>query len=571
LITMIFLGILSGLAVYANYTISITFLTCLMLWFAIDKMFFLKKYFLKFTMFFLIGLIPWIAANIYFFPAGIKGLTPYSSYEVSRVLKPLRVLIYNLPHSFSFDYTGDRGVNLQSMIYYVIFCLCFGILILFYRKLLLAFLKAVLPTNKLEINSKTLVAILLILVFPFVFFLIFTISSFDMAPLFVFINAHALTKHPEYLYRYRYFVPLYPFIFAILSLALGEIGLKSKSTIYRYITFGVIFYLLALGFYSNYKMISWDKFGQGFIYKGYRERYFASDIVQKNWSFNRIVAAINDLEPDAKFHSYTLLGKKLARKHTDNLALAIDKIEKAPIEYRRYIFSGLFSYLTNVHWKDQKRITNQINMVPSKYKPYCYEAYGFELAYKLLKSRNNAYDLVQSLSKVEKTLYPELSEVWKKPKWDFAHYIDSINEIEKTYRPFCYIGFGKFLAREDAENHIEKHITTMNKIDENYRKYCYLGFGQELGELFCYLNPSLLPLGQIDKPFQKFLFEEIDIHLNKIFSLTHTIDKSYKPYVYEGLGIAMRKYFEEDVLSHTVNKVDIEHRKYYLNGLHGKK
>ena len=70
---MIFLGILSGLAVYANYTISITFLTCLMLWFAIDKMFFLKKYFLKFTMFFLIGLIPWIAANIYFFPAGISA------------------------------------------------------------------------------------------------------------------------------------------------------------------------------------------------------------------------------------------------------------------------------------------------------------------------------------------------------------------------------------------------------------------------------------------------------------------------------------------------------------------
>jgi 4-amino-4-deoxy-L-arabinose transferase-like glycosyltransferase len=573
LILLIFLGVISGLAVYANYTISITFLTCLMLWFAIDKRFILKKYFSKLSLFFLIGLIPWIAANIYFFPAGIKGLTPYYPYEVSRVLKPLKLLIYNLPHSFGFgfNYTGDTGINLQSVIYYVIFFLCFGLLLLFYRKPLLTYLKAMLPSNQLEINSKAPIAILLILVFPFVFLLFFSISGFDIAPIFAFINAYDLTKHPDYLYRYRYLVPFYPFIFAIISLALGEVGLKSKNTIYRYITFGAIFYLLALGFYSNYKLISWDKFGQGFIYKGYRERYLVYDIVQKNWSFQKISALISDLEEDAKFHGYSLLGEKVAQKHADNLSLAIDKIEKVPIEYRHCTYFGLFSYLTKVYWKDQKRIISQINMIPGKYKSYCYEAYGFELAYKLLKSRNNAYDLIQSLSKVEKALYPEISEVWKKPKWDVAHYIDSINKIEEAYQPFCYIGFGKFLAMEDAENHIEKHITTINKIDENYRKYCYLGFGQQLVERFYYLNPSLLPLGQIDKPFQKFLFEEIDIHLNRIFSLTRKIDKSFKPYVYEGLGIAIRKYFEEEaVLNHTVNKVDIEYRKYYLKGLYGK-
>jgi len=573
LLWLALLGVISGLAVYANYTISITFLTCFMLWFAIDKMFFLKKYFFKIPLFFLIGLIPWIAANIYFFPVGILGISPYASYEVSRFLKPLRLLIYNLPHSFGFgfDYTGDGGIKLQSMLYYAIFCLCFGLLILFYRKLMLTFLKAALPSNKLKINAKNPSAILLILIFPFAFFLIFTVSSFDMAPFFAFINTYDFTKHPAYLYRYRYLVPLYPFIFAILSLALGEIGLKSKSTIYRYITFGVIFYLLALGFYSNYKLISWDKFGQGFIYKGYRQRYFAYDIVQKNWSFQRIVSAINDLEADAKFHSYTLLGKKLARKHTDNFSLAIDEIEKVSIEYRRYIFFGLFSYLTEIHWKDQKRIINQINMVPGKYKPYCYEAYGVELAYKLLKASDNAYDLIQALSNVEKTLYTEISRVWEKPEWNIDRYISSINTIEEAYRPFCYIGFGKFLAREGAENYIEKHITTINKIDKNYRKFCYLGYGQELGELFYNLNPSLMPLNQIDKPLQKSLFEEIDIHLNKIFSLTHKFDKYFQPYVYEGLGITMSKYFEEDVLNHTVKNVNIEYRKYYLNGLYGKK
>ena len=211
-------------------------------------------------------------------------------------------------------------------------------------------------------------------------------------------------------------------------------------------------------------------------------------------------------------------------------------------------------------------------MVPRKYKPYCYEAYGFELAYKILKSRDNAYDILQSLSKVEKNLYSEVSEVWEKPKWDFAQYVDSLNEVEEAYRPFCYIGFGKFLAWEDAANHVEKHIIAINTVEKNYRRYCYLGFGQGLGERSFYLNLSLLPLSQIEKPFQKFLFDEIDSNLNEIFSLTHTIDKSYKPYVYEGLGIAISKYFEEEeLLIHTVNNVDIKYRRYYLNGIHGKK
>jgi hypothetical protein len=574
LILLILLGILSGLAIYVNYTFSLTLLTCLMLWYAIDKKFILKKYFLKLSFFFLIGLIPWMAANIYFFPLGISGLKPYSFYNVlfSRFLKPLRLLIYNLPHSFGFgfDYAGDGGINLQSMIYYVIFSLCFGLLLIFYRKPLLTFFKAILPSNKLEINSKTSIEILLILVFPFVFFLIFTISSFDMAPFFVFINVYDFTKHPDYLYRYRYLVPFYPFIFAIISLALGGIGLKSKNNIYRYLTSGIIFYLLALGFFSNYNLISWNKFGQGFIYKGYRQRYFTYDIVQKNWDFEKTAALINDLEGEAKFHGYTTLGEKVASKHASNLSPAIEKIEKVPIRYRRYVYFGLFSYLTKIHWKDQKRILSQINRVPSKFKSYCYEAYGFELAYKLLKSRQNAYDHFQSLSKVEKILYGELSAVWEKPKWDVGNYIDSINEIEEAYRPFCYRGLGKFLARENAANYSEKYISAINKIDKNYRRYCYLGFGQELGELFYDSNPSLLPLDQIAKPFRKFLFEEIDIRLNKIFSLTHKIDKSFKPYVYEGLGIAIRKNIEEEnVVSHTVNKMDMEYRKYYLNGLRG--
>lgn len=573
LILLILLGVISGLAVYANYTISITFLTCFLLWFAIDKVFFLKKYFFKLLLFFLIGLIPWLAANIYFFPSGLLGLTPYYPYDVSRFLKPLKLLIYNLPHSFGFGFnydTGDIGIHVQSIVYYIIFSLCFGLLLLFYRKSLLTCLKAMLTSSRLEINSKDSVAILLILVFPFAFLLTFTTSGFDIAPIFAFINVYDLTKHPENLYRYRYLVPLYPFIFAVISLALGEAGLKSRSSVHRYISFGAIFCLLSLGVYSNYKLISWDKFGQGFIYKGYRERYFAYDIVQKNWSFQKISDLINDLEKDAKVHGYYLLGEKAAQKHADNLALAIDKIEKIPAEYRPCTYFGLFSYLTKACREDQKRIISRLNMIPDKYKPYCYEAYGFELAYKLLKSRNNAYDLVQSLSKIEKFLYPEMLATWKKPKWDVARYMDSINKTEEAYRPFCYIGFGKFIVMQGTENQIEKHITAINKIDEKYRRYCYLGFGQQLVERFHYSNPSLFPLNQIDKPFQKFLFAEIDSHLSKIFSLTHKVDISFKPYVYEGLGMAMRKYFAEEILSHTVNKVDIAYRKYYLKGLYEK-
>ena len=78
--------------------------------------------------------------------------------------------------------------------------------------------------------------------------------------------------------------------------------------------------------------------------------------------------------------------------------------------------------------------------------------------------------------------------------------------------------------------------------------------------------------------------EHLDETNQKIAEFPHIKDKiklsrqmsiysiKFYTYLYNGDKINARKYFEkEGVLSHTVNKVDIEYRKYYLNGLHGKK
>lgn len=569
-LSLILFGILSGLGIYCHYLFLITFSTCALVWYVWDKRFILKKSFLIFSFSFFIGLIPWIISNIHNYPLGLPIIRG-SFNPILQLRKCFRLIVYNIPHSFGFEYIDGIGMKLQSGIYYLIFVSFFVALIIHYRKSLLNLFVAILPSKKFMIQSKESIATLFILILLFLYVIFFTLNNFhDVTPFVIALgNIYDFTKPPLKIYRYRYLVPIYPFIFTIISLGLYYFGLKSKKSINRFLAGGVIFYLLTLGLYSNCKLISWNKFGQGFIYKGYRQWEFAHDITRQDWGFKKIADSISELEGEAKFHGFRLLGGEIANKHHSNLVPAIKHIEEVSSGYRYYLYLGMINRLTAIYLKDPKRIIGLIHAVPPESKPFCYEGYGLALGYRLLKSRWDAYDTVKSLPKIEKTLYKELVTHWRtEPKWDILQYIKTINEVEEKYKPFCYIGLGKFLAREEATRNSGKCINTINIIDDKFKKYCCLGFGQEMGELFNNLNMNFLNLSQIPKPLRKFFFEEVDSNLNQFTSLIDKTEKYYKPYVYEGLGIAIRKNIEEKaVIDYLLNKIDLHYRNDYLKGL----
>lgn len=566
-VPLIICGILSSLGIYFHYLFLITLSTCFLLWYVQDKGFIFKRRFLTFLLPFLIGLSPWIISNIHNFPLGLPIVRGYFN-PILQLKKLFRLVAYNIPHSFGFDYTFETG-NILSLSYYLIFIALFFSLVIQQRKLILGFLSAMLPAKKFTFQSKESMATLFILLFPVVYFLFFTLSNYYDVPPFVIAlgNIFDLTAPPLKAARYRYLLPLYPFIFSIISLGLYYFGLKVKRSFNRFLAFGVIGYLFLLGLYGNVTLITWDKLGKGYIYKGYGQWYLVGDIVRQNWNFEKKIASLSDLEGAAKFRGFSILGRRMAHNHRHNLFSAIKKIETVLPAYRYYVYSGLTSRLAEAYEKDQERIVNFISDVPEGSRPFCYEEYGVALAYTLLKRKWDAYALTRSLPRIEKLLYNELLKKWKEPKWDVVQYIKSIDKVEERYRPFCYIGLGKFLARERASVNIDKSLNTINKIDREFQKYCYLGFGQEMGELFNSFNMNLCSLDQIPKPFRKFFFEEIDGNFNKFLYYTNKIEKRFRSYTYQGLGLTIRKKIEDKaIIDHLLNEIDSPYRNDLLNG-----
>lgn len=569
--SLILFGLLSGLAIYCHYLFLITFACCILIWYLWDKQFIFKKNFLIFSLSFLIGLIPWIISNIHNYPFGLP-IVKGSFNLILQLRKFFRLLVYNIPHSFGFDYIGNTGMKLQSWIYYLIFVSFFVSLIIQHKKLFLNFFVTTFSLKKSLIQTKESLVTLYILIFPILYILFFTLSTFyDVLP-FVIVpqstiqGVYNFTAPPFEIYRYRYLIPLYPIIFVIISIGLNY-WLKSKG-IKQGIAIVAIAYLLMIGFYSNYKLISWDKFGQGFIYKGYRQWEYARDIVYQEWSFKKIAASLSELEGEAKYRGYRLLGEKEANEQQYNILPVIQNIEDLSPSYRYHIYFGLFNRLTEICQGDQEKIAGLINQVPNKSKPPCYEGYGFSLGYKLLKTRTNAYTDFQSLSKMEKYFYKELAVNLEEPKWDMQDYIKSINELDEIYRPFCYIGLGKFLAREEGKENIDKCIHIMNQLDEKSTKYAYLGFGKETGELFNNVNMNLLDHNQIPKTLQKFYFMEIDLNLNKFFYYTSKVEEGFRPFLYKGLGFALRKNIEAKIVKkYIIFQIDTKYKNDCIEGL----
>lgn len=567
-VSLILCGILSGLGIYFHYLFLITLSTCFLLWYVQDKGFIFKRRFLTFLLSFLIGLAPWIISNIHNFPLGLPIVRGYFN-PILQLKKLFRLVAYNIPHSFGFDYTFETG-NILSLSYYLIFIALFFSLVIQQRKLILGFLGAALPAGKFSFQSKESMATLFILIFPVVYAFFFTLSNFYDVPPFVIAlgNIFDLTSPSLKVARYRYLLPLYPFVFAIISLGLYYFGLKAKRSFNRFLACSIIGYLLLLGLYGNVTLITWDKFGKGFVYKGYGQWYFAEDIVRQNRNFEKKVASLNDLEGAAKFKGFRILGRKMFHNHRHTLVSAIKKIETVLPAYRYYLYSGLISRLSETYETDQERVMNFINDVPEGSRSFCYEEYGISLAYRLLKRRWDAYACIRSLSKIEKLLYNELLKEWEEPKWDLAQYIKSVDETEELYRPFCYIGLGKFLARERASVSIDKSLNTINKVDKRYKRYCYLGFGQEIGEVFNNVNMNLLTINQIPGPFQKFFFEEIDHNLDKFLYYTNKIEERYRSYIYEGLGLAVKKNIDEKyVINYLIKKITAKYKNEFRNGL----
>ncbi len=256
-VNFIILGLISGFSLWFAYIFFITFLTCLLFWFILDRKLFIKKEFFIFIIFFIIGFSPWIYYNLTRNFIGLDVIKLYFTIpgkmiEPFRIINNFKSLIFHKLFYFLAFTISIREKSIISILYYLIFISSFCCLLWWNRKIIKKIFLSFIPFIGIKLKNEDISIEL--------FFLIYFIISFFIYSIF---NYSWVLDDGT-----RYFVPLFPLIILIITLFLDRIR-ESRPLV----SFLIICFLLLAGFFGNLKLIGFDRsFGIGFNINGYYDR-----------------------------------------------------------------------------------------------------------------------------------------------------------------------------------------------------------------------------------------------------------------------------------------------------------
>ncbi len=575
---LILCGLISGIALYSFYSFIITLILCLSFWYLLDKSFLWSKKFLLFSASFLAGFTPWLMYNVANRLSGLDVLQLrtvgasllQSEYYTALVEKGMRLCFYNLPHSLGFDYAHGGGMAVHSVAYYLIFAGCLITLLVSRRNSVAHLFKALSPWRKIEEHIQAQLPLLFILAFPFLFFLIFTVSSFDTPPLMYTVGkVFDFTRPPLAIYRYRYFMQLYPFMFAILAIGIDRFGLHATQRLRKYAGAAVVVYAVMLGLYSNGALVSWDRFGQGFIYRGHQKSYYGFSLIFLHaYDVQEMVQTLDTFDTDLKPTMFTLLGVRIGMVHQGDCA-ALKDAELTPEPYRKHVYFGIADVVTNSVADDLRKALQFFNTVPLSHQPACYEAYGFRLGSRFLRAARDFSSYPASINAAERALYKKLLSTGSRSPWDITGYVQALDSIDERFKPYGYVGLGRFLGAEERidEEHFKKII---EGVDTKHRAYVYMGYGKEAVKRFISSTGSLLEAEEIGKRFGRFYGEELGTYTEQFRSSLSLVEDGYKPLVYQCLGLSLsRGAGEPAVADYVLTVIDARYKAYFLKALRG--
>lgn len=445
-------GIVSGLGMYYDYIFFLTLATCFLFWFIFDKKFMLKKSFLIFCIFFLIGFSPWIYYNAtHNFkgvcindtepdpPPPLSGLLT-SHTPAESINKLLALTNTQLPDSLCFeDFTGIQG-RVISRMYYLIFLISFCMLIwLNVKNILFRH-----PNGSAGDISKEAP----ILTYPILLLLSYAISPYSVR----------VIDHELYnFFGYKKLVALYPFMFVITALFINKLWTwKDNRPVFKSLAVLAAAFVILSGLTANYRLITTANFGNPCIYEGY-SYYTLGTMIGKRTEGDipksiRLAGKVKEQYRPQLFQGIGVYRWQMFyRKRPLNECLeSINKIEP---EYRPYAFVGLGLVLGSECRSDILQAQESINYIPEKYRPYVYEGLGkwFGLIY---------------------GHRPELL-------------VKEISKIPGQYRPDAYRGAGVMVGSKFGQN-IAYCVGLAEKISPEYRCYYFAGLARHLGWRYKY-------------------------------------------------------------------------------------
>jgi 4-amino-4-deoxy-L-arabinose transferase-like glycosyltransferase len=451
------LGLVSGIGIFFTYGCLIPLCVCLLFWFIFDHKFMMKKSFLIFFIFFLIGLSPWIYYTLSHHAANIcldanDPQRPLRDFILSKtpfesLCKLKYLLVRDLPNSLSFEDFKRIPGHALSGLYYIIFILSFCVLAWRNRKSMSELLSG-------RVSSLAGCREVFILVYFIIFCLVYSFSFFQVSP-----------ENDEYqgFYGYRFLVVAYPFIFMIIALFLSWLWSRKENKAALALLLSSVFVLIPSGIVANCGLITARNFGRPLLYEGY---------------------------------SYMVLGQTIGERFGNVTSRAADLAKKAPQAYRRSIFEGIGIDLGWRFPEDMRACIDRIDTIDQEYRPYAFEGIGIFLGWKYKDEMMRVAYLVDQVDKeYRQHVYRGLgAAIGFRFSYRFKKSISKISELDREYQPYCYLGLGEVTGMRFGQN-IVQCVDFSKQILPYYRSYYFEGLARRLGWRYKYYakkDPSAL-------------------------------------------------------------------------------
>jgi len=591
------LGLVSGFACYFALTFFAALLTIAIFWFAFDKRFFLKNSFFIFITASLIGFSPWIYNTISFKLGSINFHgKPIYLFENSEpyVIKFFRMVVTGMPFSFGFE--GIKGTTLDAYLYFLILLVSFIFLVKVNSSFLKKIFFSLLLLKKFRVTPQEISRETVLLVFPILYCLIFTLSDFKV-PIKVLREAFALRTFDNFFYlAYRYFTPLFPFFFAFIALFLDRLWYSKKERGFKK---GFALFLLAIVLslcgLSYMKLARPVDFGKGFLYSGsdyfIMGEKFADRYREEPLEGISIIKRI-----DNQYKTVALRGfGRYFGKNTDLLPLFLEKIRDLDERFKISLYQGAARGMFESLKLDKARlnffrsedgqsmdILKLIGNLDEKYKNLFYLELGNllrrDIKLKTDKNMAESLRLLNYFSKGYKPRFENMEIEYNGGNEDVSFWTGKINQLPEIYRDYFYKalgnGMGWFLFYQK-----EEFLKAADIIPEKYRGDFYEGVGISSSSLFTQnIEQAIKLTGSLDKKYSfplyraigEAIFWKYGYNLNKAITLINSINKKEeKEYCYEGLGsgIGYMLWWNPEKINKMLEEMEEPYRSFCESGI----
>jgi len=488
----ILLGLLSGLGLYFAYIFIVTIITILVIFFILDKRFFIKREFFAFFVSFFIGFIPWIAygmqhkfINLYY-----ENTSFWSHFHINGFFARLFLALTDwFKASFGFTNLGFLNAKLFSSFYLYLFFISFLYLVVCNRANISNFFASIkLFRKSSSIYNSSISKEIPILIYILIFFIVFSASDFYLV----------VSEN-----RFKFFFPLFPFIAIALAIFFARLfnykGFFAKKFVFVWkIT---LFLALIMCFMENTNLISPKDFAKlPKYYKAYSYELLGSHT--SRFGVSHRIEMINMLSSkEKKIFAFKGLAESLPDDflnrfdYYDNLfRYMVDK------EYKPYLYRHM---MTRIDIKlDPLEIANFINKVDKDFRKYCYEGIGIVLGsrkdFGLLKDFSERTD-----EKYASYLYRGFGAGFLTFSWIYALPPDFNYRFNNRQLRDIFNGYGElfgFFENGSPQEARDFLSLTIYYIPSEYREDFYTGLGRGMVERYGYnLDKCIKAIDKIDR------------------------------------------------------------------------